>query len=116
VAGPVIGPAIPGWETPPGEDEKKIILTGLPDPFPAELAWMAHWQEVIDGTPATVQTINQLALVLRHASATTTRSRRRSAARLVLRHPLAAVTPNAYPWPAARGVPSSTSGVDRPLP
>jgi hypothetical protein len=65
--GPVIGPAIPDWETAPGEDERKINLTGLPDPFPAELAWMAHWQEMVDGTRASVQPINQLALILRRA-------------------------------------------------
>jgi len=65
--GPVIGPGIPGWETAPGEDERKINLSGLPDPFPAELAWMAHWQEMVDGARASVQPINQLALILRRA-------------------------------------------------
>ncbi|MGH3701403.1 MAG: tyrosine-type recombinase/integrase [Pseudonocardiaceae bacterium] len=65
--GPVIGPDIPGWETAPGEDERKINLTGLPDPFGAELAWMAHWQEMVDGARASVQPINQLALILRRA-------------------------------------------------
>ena len=31
------------------ERERMLAWTGLPDPFPAELAWMAHWQAG-DGT------------------------------------------------------------------
>lgn len=65
--GPVIGPDIPGWHTPPGAHIDNIVLTGLPETIQIELAWMAHWQEVIDGTPASVQPINQFALVLRRA-------------------------------------------------
>jgi hypothetical protein len=64
----VIGPGIPGWEDRHHRyDEHKLKLAGLPDPIAAELAWMAYWQETIDGTPASVQTINQLVLVLRLA-------------------------------------------------
>jgi hypothetical protein len=48
-------------------DEHKLNLAGLPDPFGAELAWMAYWQEIIDGTPASVQPINQLVVALRLA-------------------------------------------------
>ncbi|WP_331752457.1 tyrosine-type recombinase/integrase [Streptomyces sp. NBC_00829] len=65
--GPVIGPDIPDWRTAPGAHKDNLILTGLPETFQVELAWMAHWQEVVDGTPASVQPINQFALVLRRA-------------------------------------------------
>ncbi|GAB2959456.1 tyrosine-type recombinase/integrase [Saccharothrix stipae] len=65
--GPVIGPDIPGWHSPPGAHLHVINLEGLPDTIAAELAWMAHWQEVVDGTPASVQPINQFAMALRHA-------------------------------------------------
>lgn len=64
--GPVIGPGIDGWPQ-SGNGRRKIVLTGLPDPFPVELAWMAHWQETVDGTPSSVQPINQLATALRRA-------------------------------------------------
>ena len=65
--GPVIGPDIPGWHTAPGAHLDTINLNGLPETIRTELAWMAHWQEVVDGTPASVQSINQFALVLRRA-------------------------------------------------
>ena len=64
--GPVIGPGIEGWPS-CGNSRRKIDLAGLPDPFPVELAWMAHWQETVDGTPSSVQPINQLATALRRA-------------------------------------------------
>ena len=41
------------------------ILTGLPDPMAAELAWMAHWQAQ-DGTRSSVLAINHLASIVRH--------------------------------------------------
>jgi hypothetical protein len=63
--GPVIGPGIEGWPS-CGNSRRKIDLAGLPDPFPVELAWMAHWQAV-DGTPSSIQPINQLATALRRA-------------------------------------------------
>jgi hypothetical protein len=65
--GPIIGPDIPDWRTAPGAHKDNLILTGLPDAYQVELAWMAYWQQVVDGTPASVQPINQFALVLRQA-------------------------------------------------
>ena len=64
--GPVIGPGIKGWEAITENAGRRIDLTGLPDPFPAELAWMAHWQAT-DGTRCSVLAINQLATILRRA-------------------------------------------------
>jgi integrase len=64
--GPVIGPGIKGWEAITENVDRRIDLTGLPDPFPAELAWMAHWQAT-DGTRCSVLAINQLASILRRA-------------------------------------------------
>jgi integrase len=64
--GPVIGPGIRGWEAITENVDRRIDLTGLPDPFPAELAWMAHWQAT-DGTRCSVLAINQLASILRRA-------------------------------------------------
>jgi integrase len=64
--GPVIGPGIDGWEAITENVDRRIDLTGLPDPFPAELAWMAHWQAT-DGTRCSVLAINQLAAILRRA-------------------------------------------------
>src|SRR5664279_4072699 len=57
--GPVIGPGIENWATITENGERRLDLTGLPDPFPAELAWMAHWQSV-DGTRSSVLALNQL--------------------------------------------------------
>lgn len=51
--GPVIGPGIEDWEALTENGDRRIDLTGLPDPFPAELAWMAHWQAA-DGTRCSV--------------------------------------------------------------
>jgi hypothetical protein len=64
--GPVIGPDIAGWEAITENGERRLDLTGLPDPFGAELAWMAHWQAV-DGTRSSVLAMNQLANILRRA-------------------------------------------------
>jgi hypothetical protein len=66
--GPVIGPGIPGWRTAPGAHKDYLKLTGIPAAFQAEMAWMAHWQETVDGTPASVQPLNQFAHVLRRAA------------------------------------------------
>lgn len=65
--GPVIGPEIPGWETAPAAHKDHLKLTGIPAAFQVEIAWMAHWQQVVDGTPASVQPLNQFALALRRA-------------------------------------------------
>ena len=65
--GPVIGPGIANWGRITENGDRRIDLTGLPDPFPAELAWMAHWQSV-DGTRSTVLAMNQLANILRRAA------------------------------------------------
>ena len=62
--GPVIGPDIEGWDSITENGDRRIDLTGLPDPFPAELAWMAHWQ-ALDGTRSSVLATNQLANILR---------------------------------------------------
>src|SRR5665647_3677832 len=64
--GPVIGPGIQDWKSITENGDRRIDLTGLPDPFPAELAWMAHWQAA-DGTRSSVLAINQLANILRRA-------------------------------------------------
>lgn len=64
--GPVIGPGIENWAAVTENGDRRIDLTGLPDPFPAELAWMAHWQAV-DGTRSSVLAINQLANIVRRA-------------------------------------------------
>ena len=64
--GPVIGPGIEGWDSVTENGDRRINLTGLPDPFPAELAWMAHWQAA-DGTRCSVLAMNQLANILHRA-------------------------------------------------
>jgi len=64
--GPVIGPGIDDWESVTENGDRRIDLTGLPGPFPAELAWMAHWQ-AMDGTRSSVLAMNQLANILRRA-------------------------------------------------
>ena len=64
--GPIIGPGIEDWASISENGERRIDLTGLPDPFPAELAWMAHWQ-ALDGTRSSVLATNQLANILRRA-------------------------------------------------
>ena len=66
--GPVIGPGIEDWEMLTENGDRRIDLSGLPDPFGAELAWMAHWQ-ALDGTRSSVLAINQLANILRRAIA-----------------------------------------------
>lgn len=65
--GPVIGPGIHDWASISENGERRLDLSGLPDPFPAELAWMAHWQSV-DGTRSSVLALNQLANILRRAA------------------------------------------------
>ncbi|MHB1491417.1 MAG: tyrosine-type recombinase/integrase [Cellulomonas sp.] len=64
--GPVIGPGIEDWESITENGERRINLTGLPEPFGAEMAWMAHWQAA-DGTRSSVLATNQLANILRRA-------------------------------------------------
>ena len=66
--GPVIGPGIEDWARYSENGERRIDLTGLPGPFPQELAWMAHWQ-AMDGTRSSVLAMNQLANILRRALA-----------------------------------------------
>ena len=64
--GPVIGPGIENWASITENGDSRIDLTGLPEPFGAELAWMAHWQAA-DGTRSSVLATNQLANILRMA-------------------------------------------------
>ncbi len=64
--GPMIGPGIEDWESITENGDHRINLTGLPEPFGAELAWMAHWQAA-DGTRSSVLATNQLANILRMA-------------------------------------------------
>jgi integrase len=66
--GPVIGPGIEEWAKYSENGERRLNLTGLPEPFPRELAWMAHWQ-AMDGTRSSVLAMNQLANILRRALA-----------------------------------------------
>ena len=65
--GPLIGPGIDNWAAITENGDRTLDLGGLPDPFPAELAWMAHWQAV-DGTRSSVLALNQLANILRMAA------------------------------------------------
>lgn len=65
--GPVIGEHVENWQAISENGERRLNLTGLPDPIPAELAWMAHWQSV-DGTRSSVLAMNQLANILRRAA------------------------------------------------
>jgi integrase len=64
--GPVIGEGIEDWKKITENGDRRIDLSGLPDPIPAELAWMAHWQ-ARDGTRSSVLGTNQLANILRRA-------------------------------------------------
>ena len=64
--GPVIGEGITNWEAITENGQRRLHLTGLPDPIPVELAWMAHWQAG-DGTRSSVLALNQLANILRRA-------------------------------------------------
>lgn len=66
--GPVIGPGIEGWAKISGNGGRRLDLAGLPDPYPRELAWMAHWQTA-DGIRSSVLAMNQLASILRRAIA-----------------------------------------------
>ena len=58
--GPVLGPGIENWASITENDWSHLDLSGLPDPFAAELAWMAHWQ-ASDGTRVSVLAMAQLA-------------------------------------------------------
>ena len=123
--GPVIGPGIADWASISENGERRIDLTGLPDPFPAELAWMAHWQ-ALDGTRSSVLAINQLANILRRAAredhpfpaldARDGLGHRVGAAGLVLRHPMGPAPTRGQPRPAAGRVPLRPAGPARPLP
>lgn len=68
--GPVIGDGIVDWERITENGDRRIELRGLPDPIPAELAWMSHWQ-ASDGTRSSVLGTNQFANILRRAAART---------------------------------------------
>lgn len=41
--GPVLGRGIENWASITENDWPHLDLSGLPDPFAAEQAWMAHW-------------------------------------------------------------------------
>ncbi|GFG55320.1 hypothetical protein [Mycolicibacterium agri] len=64
--GPVLGPGIGNWASITENDWPQLDLSGLPDPFAAELAWMAHWQ-ASDGTRVSVLAMAQLANMIRRA-------------------------------------------------
>lgn len=64
--GPVIGEGIENWAAVSENDERRLDLSGLPNPMPAEMAWMAHWQAG-DGTRSSVLGLNQLANIVRRA-------------------------------------------------
>lgn len=66
--GPILGPGIENWAAITENDWPQLDLSSIPDPFPAELAWMAHWQSE-DGTRVAVLAIAQLANMLRRATA-----------------------------------------------
>ncbi len=64
--GPVLGEGISNWAKITENGWRRLNLSGLPDPIPAELAWMAHWQ-AHDGTRSSVLAMAQLANILRRA-------------------------------------------------
>jgi len=66
--GPILGPGISNWSSITENDWPRLDLSGLPDPFAAELAWMAHWQ-ACDGTRVSVLAMAQLANIVRRAVA-----------------------------------------------
>lgn len=66
--GPVLGPGIENWASLTENDWPHLDLSGLPDPFAAELAWMAHWQ-ADDGTRVSVLAMAQFANIIRRAVA-----------------------------------------------
>ncbi len=65
---PVLGPGIQNWASITENDWPHLDLSGLPVPFAAELAWMAHWQ-ASDGTRVSVLAMAQLANMIRRAVA-----------------------------------------------
>ena len=65
--GPVLGEGISDWALITENDWARLDLSGLPDPYAAELAWMAHWQ-ACDGTRVSVLAMAQLAHIVRHAA------------------------------------------------
>lgn len=65
--GPIVGPGIENWASITENDWPQLDLSSLPEPFAAELAWMAHWQSE-DGTRVSVLAMAQLANMLRRAS------------------------------------------------
>jgi Phage integrase family len=65
--GTVIGPGIADWDLVAETGRKTINLAGLPAPFGAELAWMAHWQ-LTDGTRVSSRAAGQLAGLVRRAA------------------------------------------------
>ena len=65
--GPVLGEGISDWALITENDWTRLDLSGLPDPYAAELAWMAHWQ-ACDGTRVSVLAMAQLAHIVRHAA------------------------------------------------
>ncbi|SKH58926.1 phage integrase family protein [Mycobacteroides abscessus subsp. massiliense] len=62
----MLGPGIQNWVSLTENDSPHLDLSGLPDPFAAELAWMAHWQTG-DGTRVSVLAMAQLANMIRRA-------------------------------------------------
>lgn len=65
--GPVLGEGISDWASITENDWARLDLSGLPEPYAAELAWMAHWQ-ACDGTRVSVLAMAQLAHIVRHAA------------------------------------------------
>ena len=118
-------PASTNWRLVTENDRPQSDLTGLPDPFAAELAWMAHWQ-ALDGTRvlgAGDQPVGQHPAAGDAGKATPSRRRSgrwtgrpRGVAGLVLRPPQG---PTAMPRrrrPAAGRVRLRPARADRPLP
>ncbi|NTY63966.1 tyrosine-type recombinase/integrase [Mycolicibacterium sphagni] len=66
--GPILGPGIENWASVTENDWPQLDLSGLPHPFAAELAWMAHWQ-ACDGTRVSVLAMAQFANIIRRAVA-----------------------------------------------
>lgn len=66
--GPILGPGIENWASITENDWLQLDLSGLPHPFAAELAWMAH-RQACDGTRVSVLAMAQFANIIRRAVA-----------------------------------------------
>jgi hypothetical protein len=64
----VIGAGIENWAAISENNERRLNLRGPAELIAAEMAWMAYWQAA-DGTRSSILALNQLANILRRATA-----------------------------------------------